>query len=270
MSDNKRPSEYWKQWWNEQARTAASDFRLNRMTSVRLAKLEKRELEQFIKAVDPRHDDVILDAGCGSGRNISLLSPCVRQVTGIDYSEEMIRRAKERIIQEKLRNVQCLHGNVTAMNFPSNAFDKVICTSVLQYLNDRECSLAMQEMVRVCKPGGTLVLHVKNGTSLYGLSLALLRPIAAAFGRTMKPEFYRSRSWHFDVLKAQGGIIRDFDGFGILTFVPLPNKLVSLLLRSEVASNVPKFFRKFAVNFKMTVYIDKAATNKASHSQASI
>jgi len=252
MSDSKSPSEYWRKWWNDQARTSPSDFALNRMTSIRLDKLEARELDQFIKAVAPRTGDVILDAGCGTGRNISLLSPCAGHITGVDYSEEMIRRAGDRASQEGLSNVTLLQGDVTAMNFPAHAFDKVVCTSVLQYLNDHECALALREMLRVCKPGGTLVLHIKNGTSLYGLSLRLLRPIARVFGRRMKPEFYRSRGWHFRILATHGGIVRDFDGFGILTFVPLPKKVVGFLLRCEVALNVPKFLRRFAVNFKIT------------------
>ena len=56
--------------------------------------------------------------------------------------------------------------------------DRVLCTSVLQYLDDAQLRAAFREFARILKKDGTLVLHVKNLASLY-LSLcgwrALLR-----------------------------------------------------------------------------------------------
>jgi ubiquinone/menaquinone biosynthesis C-methylase UbiE len=261
MEKREAPTDYWKTWWNEQARNSVSDFALNRMTSLRLARLEQRELNNFIRAVDPQPNDVVLDAGCGSGRNISILSSRVRRIVGIDYSEEMIRRAVERAEGEKLSNVNVLQGDVTSLSFPPNTFDKVICASVLQYLNDTDCALALREMVRVCKPGGTLLLHIKNGTSLYGLSLKILRPLCRILGRQMKPEYYRSRGWHVRTLRAESSTITDYDGFGILTFVPLPQWIVGFLLQCEIYLPVPKRMKNFAVNYKLTARINKSASS---------
>jgi ubiquinone/menaquinone biosynthesis C-methylase UbiE len=253
----KPQTDYWKSFWDEQARGAGSDYALNRRTSVRVARLEEESLKQFVEAVDPRPGDVVLDAGCGSGRNISILSPLVKEIVGMDYAEHMLVRAGERVAQEKLNNVKLMPGDVTRLQFPSNTFDKVVCASVLQYLDDEDCALALREMVRVCKSGGTLVMHIKNGASLYGVSLKLLRPVARLFGRQMKPEFYRSRRWHERTLQRDGATVTDYDGFGILTFVPLPQRAVGWLLNCEMCAPVPRFLKKGAVNYKMTVRVSK-------------
>ena len=85
----KSQAEFWKNWWNEQARHAGSDYSLNRQTSVHLEDFERRAVRGFLAAVDPQSQDVILDAGCGSGRNISILAPLVKEVVGTDYSEQI-------------------------------------------------------------------------------------------------------------------------------------------------------------------------------------
>jgi Methylase involved in ubiquinone/menaquinone biosynthesis len=250
---------YWRDFWNEQARHSGSDYALNRGTNIRLNELEQRELQQFLKAVTPCSSDVVLDAGCGSGRNISVLSPLVGAIVGMDYSEQMIERAKERVAAEKLSNVTLIQGDVTSLQFSDNTFDKVICASVLQYLDDADCAQALHEMVRVCKPGGRLILHVKNGTSLYGLSLKLLRPIARLVAKKMKPEFYRSRAWHERTLTREATRILDHDGFGIFTFVPLPQRVVSRLLQCELRCGGPAFLKRFAVNYKLTALVEKSS-----------
>ncbi len=253
----KPQTDYWRNWWDEQARKASSDYALNRRTSIRVTQLEEKSLRQFLAAVNPSASDVVLDAGCGSGRNISVLSPLVKEITGIDYADHMVQRARERVVQESLTNVKLLTADITRLDFPSNTFDKVVCASVLQYLDDEDCGLALREMIRVCKPGGTLVMHIKNGASLYGLSLKVLRPIARLLGRKMKPEFYRSRRWHEKTLRKENATVADHEGFGILTFVPLPQRIVGWLLNCEMRVPVPRFLKKVAVNCQMTVRVSK-------------
>lgn len=257
-STSSRPTaEYWKRWWDQQAGASGSDYALNRGTTVRLDELEQRSLRQFLASVNPQATDVVLDAGCGSGRNISILSPLVREIVGVDYSEQMLKHAEIRVAEEKLCNVKLMTGDITALQFPTSAFDKVICASVLQYLDDDQCAVALRELVRVCKPGGTLVLHLKNGASLYGLSLKVLRPIARALGRNVKPEYYRTRSWHEEVLQFQGAERVHFDGFGLCTFVPLPRWGVAQLLRLETRVPLPHFLKQFAVNYQVTLRVNK-------------
>jgi ubiquinone/menaquinone biosynthesis C-methylase UbiE len=250
-------TEFWRNWFDERAQKTDSDFVLNRGTSLRLEPLENRAQRQFLDAVDPKPTDVVLDAGCGSGRNISLLSPLVKEIVGLDFSAQMLRRAVERAQIEKLANVQFVSGSVTELKFADHSFDKVVCASVLQYLDDAQCALAIRELIRVCKPGGTLVLHVKNGTSLYALSLRLLRLTQRLLGMPMMPEYYRSRRWHLRTIENSGARLLDFDAFGIFTFVPLPRWAVQRLLQLELRIAKGKAFKQFGVNFKLTLRVNE-------------
>ena len=253
----KPPTEYWRTFFDDRARNCSSDHFLNRGTAIRMPELELAAHRQFLEAVNPQPQDIVLDAGCGSGPNISVLAPLVKEVIGIDYSEQMVQRAKERVANEKLTNDKLMPGDVTQLQFPSDTFDKVVCASVLQYLENEDCARALREMIRVCKNGGRLVIHAKNATSLYGLSLKVLRSISRVLGRQMKPEYYRSRSWHEKTLKEAGGVRVGFDGHGVLTFRPLPRWAMGCLLRTETALGPPKFLKKFAVNYKMTIQVNK-------------
>lgn len=98
-----------------------------------------------------------------------------------------------------------------------------------------------------------MVLHIKNGTSLYGLSIKLAKAVARCLGRKVKPENYRSRRWHQRAIERCGGRIADFDSFGILTFVPLPPGIVRRLLTIELKLLKGNHLRKYGVNFQATI-----------------
>ena len=73
----------------------------------------------------------------------------------------------------------------------------------------------------------------------------------------MKPEFYRSRAWHLAVLQKMGASVIQADGFGLLTFVPLPGAVVGMLLNLETKVGLPPFLKRFTVNYKMTCRVAK-------------
>jgi len=255
--NTKNTSEYWKDWFDNRAKNASSDYVLNRGTTVRYDELERAAERQFLKAVDPQPTDVVLDAGCGSGRNISLLSGLVKEIAAIDFSEQMLAKAHARVADEKLGNVKLMLGSVTQLQFPNDTFDKVICASVLQYLDDDDCETALREMFRVCKDGGTVVAHIKNGTSLYGLSKVLINMVKRIARKEVLPEYYRSRTWHERTIERLGGMISDFDSFGIFYFVPLPRSIVGPVLRAEIKLVKAKWLKKFGVNYKLTIRVSK-------------
>src|SRR5262245_44726890 len=236
--------DYWRDWWNERAKPGVSDLDIDRGGS-RLTlgpqhtvtvndELERRSRVQLLTALDLKSTDVVLDAGCGTGANFAAVSPTVRSIVGIDFSEEQIWRAQRRITSENLVNVKLHVGSVTELPFPADAFDKVICASVLQYLNDGECEAAFCEMIRVCKNHGIIVIHAKNCTSLYGIALSLLRVLARIIGRKTVNDYYRPRHWYGQTLAQHGGRIIDFDAFGLFHFPPLPTSIVQRLLRLEL------------------------------------
>src|SRR5437588_3109964 len=127
----------WKNIWEERSEQKVSDFELDRGTNLgeELRNLPNQELLDFI---GPDPDDVIFDAGCGTGSNIVLLSTKVKRIIGMDYSKGVLARCARRILSNNIDNVDLVHGEVTRLPIADRSVDKVLCLSVLQYLKDVE------------------------------------------------------------------------------------------------------------------------------------
>lgn len=90
----------------------------------------------------------VLDAMCGSGETTEYLLSKGARVTGLDISEEEIRHFKERFPNCK---VYC--DSILSTAFPSDLFDYVVVVGGLHHLSPN-CSLAINEIYRILKPGG--------------------------------------------------------------------------------------------------------------------
>jgi ubiquinone/menaquinone biosynthesis C-methylase UbiE len=107
----------------------------------------------------------ILSVGCGPG--VILREVCAQDSsikgTGIDISAERIREASQN--NPANSRVQLLRGDAHAMQFSSDSFDLVYSRMLFEYLRDKEQAAA--EMVRVCRPGGTVLLQDLDGQLLW-------------------------------------------------------------------------------------------------------
>jgi SAM-dependent methyltransferase len=93
----------------------------------------------------------ILDAGCGSGRNMIDLAR-YGSVTGIELSDTSVALARDRQVGEVLA------GSVLEMPFADDSFDLAVSLDVIEHLQDDEA--ALRELRRVLAPGGTLLVTV--------------------------------------------------------------------------------------------------------------
>jgi SAM-dependent methyltransferase len=103
----------------------------------------------------------VLDVGCGPGVILRAATAFDRRTkgTGLDLSPIRVQQAQER--NSGNRRLQFYQGDVQQMQFESGTFDIVYSRMLLQYVRDKE--KAVGEMVRVCKPGGTLLLQDLDG-----------------------------------------------------------------------------------------------------------
>ena len=96
----------------------------------------------------------LLDAGVGTGRNFPYY-PESSNVTGIDFSSAMLSYARRR--RDKLGLVVDLREmNVLEMDFADNSFDNIVSTFLFCVLEVEHQQLALDELRRVCRPGGTI------------------------------------------------------------------------------------------------------------------
>ncbi|MFC6768091.1 class I SAM-dependent methyltransferase, partial [Natrinema soli] len=105
----------------------------------------------------------VLDVGCGEGRHVHAAAlENVAEVVGLDLERESLAAARddyeEYIAGETDVPVTFLSGDALRLPFEDGAFDIVCCTEVLEHIPDYEA--AVDELRRVCAPGGTLAVSV--------------------------------------------------------------------------------------------------------------
>jgi len=93
----------------------------------------------------------VLDAGCGSGRNMVELAR-LGTVTGVELSEPSVALARERDVGEVVA------GSVLEMPFADDSFDLAVSLDVIEHLEDD--LTAMRELRRTVAPGGALLVTV--------------------------------------------------------------------------------------------------------------
>lgn len=121
-------------------------------------------LELMAKRWELQNIHSVLDVGCGVGHWSMALSnylPADTQITGIDREREWIEKARERTKNEKDR-FKYRVSKAEAIPFPENSFDMVTCQTLLLHVHD--VRKVLEEMIRVLKPGGLLVVAEPNNS----------------------------------------------------------------------------------------------------------
>jgi SAM-dependent methyltransferase len=100
----------------------------------------------------------ILDAGCGTGKLITLLAP-LGEVVGIDASKEALQYCRQR----GLSGVEIFDLNEWS---PAASYDAITCIDVLCHESVREMGAVLEQFFRGLRPGGILILNLPAFESL--------------------------------------------------------------------------------------------------------
>jgi SAM-dependent methyltransferase len=102
----------------------------------------------------PRNDELILDAGCGTGANLRAIAGAGSRPVGVDFSWGMLRVARRNLPGVGLARADLERG----LPAHSRCFDAVLCALVGEHL--RHPSLVFGDAFDVLKPGGRLMFSV--------------------------------------------------------------------------------------------------------------
>jgi SAM-dependent methyltransferase len=114
---------------------------------------------------------------------------------------------------------------------------------VLQYLDDGEVRQAFKEFARVLGPGGILVLHVKNASSLYWTSLGVAKKLKSLLGRAATAYHVRPFRWYVNELESLNCRVLGYKSFNLLTLDRMPRKLTYFLQGAELRHHGGWLFR---------------------------
>lgn len=102
----------------------------------------------------------VLEIGMGTGENFQFYSRAVNEVVGLDFSREMLAKARrnfKRVIREERGtiSVRFIQASATALGFKDKTFDTAI--AFLVFCSLPHADIAAKEVYRVLKPGGRLL-----------------------------------------------------------------------------------------------------------------
>lgn len=107
----------------------------------------------------------ILDAGCGTGNFSLKLAKMGLKVTGVDFSEGMLKQAEKKMLEAKLP-IEFEKGDLYRLNYEDESFDAVISMAAFEFL--KEPQKAFKELMRVVKKGGRILIGTINRDSSWG------------------------------------------------------------------------------------------------------
>ena len=120
------------------------------MNRVMTAGLDQRWRRETVRAV-VRPGDRVLDAACGTGDLAIIAAKHGAQVSGLDFSEQMLVRARR-----KGPDIEWLQGDLLELPFPDDSFDAATVGFGIRNVDDLDCGI--EELRRVLKPGGRLAI----------------------------------------------------------------------------------------------------------------
>ena len=167
----------------------------------------------------------VLEVGVGTGISLPQYAPNLR-IFGTDISEGMLRKAKARVADLRLKNVEGLAVmDAEKLEFPDNSFDVVMAQYVVTAVPNPEA--AMDEFARVLRPGGEIILlsRVSADAGLRHFIERQLQPVVRQLGFRTDFAWSRYTQWAagaHGVELVERRPVPPFGHFSLIRFRKLP------------------------------------------------
>ena len=179
------------------------------------------------KHLDPARDldgKRVLEIGCGRGGFscwIASQPTAPRELVAADFSSVAVAKGKAFADRQGLGNITWIEADIQKIPFPNASFDTVFSCETVEHVPDPQ--LALRELARVLKPGGTLFLTTPNYLGTMGLYRLYLRLTGRRFTEGGQPInqltwLPRTQRW----LRRAGLLIRSSDTSG--HYLPVPGR----------------------------------------------
>lgn len=124
-------------------------------------------IEEFSSKIRGRK---VLDLGCGPGHDSYLFAELGYEVTGLDYSSEMIKQAKK--LKETTEAVGFVVGDMTQLDtyFEPNTFDAVWASASLLHIPTDKIEKVLAGIASVSSPGAYVFISLKGGSGTHIVS----------------------------------------------------------------------------------------------------
>lgn len=153
-------------------------------------------------------DEVVLDAGCGSGSVTRMVAEHLPRgkVYGLDYSHEMIEKIRRSIAELGIQNVTPMHGDLTDFTLPEPV-DLVFSNAVFHWIHDDDGLFG--SLFRATKPGGRLRAQCGGGANIARLTAVVntvreREPFNSLLARSTETKNYRTPEAAVQIMERNG------------------------------------------------------------------
>jgi phosphatidylethanolamine/phosphatidyl-N-methylethanolamine N-methyltransferase len=184
-----------------------------------------------------KRQGTVLEVGVGTGISLPDYAAHLK-ISGIDLSVDMLRKARERVQFQKLKNVIAIEEmDASDLKFEDGAFDTVVAMYVMTVVPDPVKVLS--ELERVCAPGGEVIIinHFAQDHGLRGMIERWMAPAARALG--WHPDFRIETITHMtklDLVETQS--LKPMGLFTLLRFQKPGGEAAELASRERIAAKV--------------------------------
>jgi 2-polyprenyl-3-methyl-5-hydroxy-6-metoxy-1,4-benzoquinol methylase len=184
-----------------------------------------RLVRQYLRMDEDVAGRCVMEIGCGRGGLSCWLaanapSPPQRMVA-IDFAESAIAKACESAKQRRLLGIDWQVGDIQTISHPAESFDTVISCETIEHVPDPR--RAVDELARVLKPGGRLLVTAPNYIGTIGLYRGYMRLRGRRFTEVGQPinnftMLPRTRAW----VRRAGLLVLAVDAVG--HYLPFPGR----------------------------------------------
>lgn len=135
-----------------------------------------------------KNTDTVLECACGTGAISIFIAPVCKELIVSDYSVGMLKQAKKKL--KNYDNIDYRRVDITDIEAEDNSFDVVVAGNVIHLLPDPQRT--MNELTRVCKDGGRLVIptYINGDEGTNKLAVKFLEKLGASFKCQFDAESY--------------------------------------------------------------------------------
>jgi len=156
--------------WNERMFKKHGAFEKRYMKgNAFLRHIELQRIRTVLKILNSSSKGSVLDVGCGDGTLIKKIKG--KKIVGIDASKTAVKIARENLRGK--RNVVIKRMNAERLDLPTESFDRIVCTEVLEHV--QKPGDVISEMLRVLKKDGYAVITIPNEKNVKKIKNSLKR-----------------------------------------------------------------------------------------------
>lgn len=146
----------------------------------------KREVQRMASWLELAPSAAVLDVGCGMGRHALALAQLGFEVTGVDLSEALLRKAREQNEEGLIKTL--IQGDMRKLPFANDTFDATVnlFTSFGYFETEDDNKRVLAEIRRVLKPDGAFLIDFLNGAYLAANLVPLSERVDAESGLHIK------------------------------------------------------------------------------------